>query len=52
MDLTEALEKLQQFKEKYQQKYKFRRIGIFGSTARGTWNELSDIDIVIEQKQT
>lgn len=49
MDRTEILKKLEQFKKEYQTEYRFRKIGIFGSVAKGAANRDSDIDILVEQ---
>lgn len=49
MNREEVLKKLEQFKRKYQHVYSFRKIGIFGSVARGEAGLDSDIDILIEQ---
>ena len=48
MDRLEILKKLKQFKKERQLEYRFRKIGIFGSVARGMASESSDIDILIE----
>jgi len=50
MDRTEILMKLKKYKEKNQFSYNFFRIGIFGSVARNSNHEGSDIDIIVEQK--
>lgn len=39
---------LQEYKKKQADKFGVTKIGIFGSIARGTANEDSDIDIVVE----
>ena len=49
MNRAEIIKKLEQFKQEHQREYRFRKIGIFGSVARGTARENSDIDILIEQ---
>jgi len=51
MEQSEILIKLEQYKKNNQGKYRFSKIGIFGSVAKGTAGEKSDIDIVIEQKE-
>ena len=51
MKRSEILHILEQYKSKYQEKYRFSKIGIFGSMARGTAGTKSDIDIVIEQHE-
>ena len=48
---SEILRVLEQYKKNYQDKYRFRKIGLFGSAARGTAGGESDIDIVIEQRE-
>jgi hypothetical protein len=51
MNRSEILTRLYSYKKRYQEQYRFVRIGIFGSVAKGVSNEKSDIDIVIEQKE-
>lgn len=51
MEKSEILQKLTEYKKTSQGKYHFERIGIFGSFARGTEGEGSDIDVMIEQKE-
>jgi len=51
MKRSEILQIIEQYKKNYQRKYRFSKIGIFGSAARGTAGGESDIDIVIEQKE-
>ena len=51
MKRSEILLIIEQYKKKYQEKYRFNKIGIFGSAARGTAGRESDIDIVIEQSE-
>ncbi|MBF0257689.1 MAG: nucleotidyltransferase domain-containing protein [Desulfamplus sp.] len=51
MNRSEILSILYNYKHKYQEQYRFTRIGIFGSVAKGIAGEKSDIDIVIEQKE-
>ncbi len=48
MDNDKIMAVLQHFKAKKQQEYGLRRIGIFGSVARGTSSSESDIDVVVE----
>ena len=45
---TEVLQVLKTFKEKNGKKYGILTIGLFGSTARDSMNEASDIDVVVE----
>ena len=49
MKRSEILVKLERYKINNQKKYRFSKIGIFGSVAKGMAGEKSDIDIVIEQ---
>lgn len=49
MNRSEILKKLERYKKNNQEKYRFSKIGIFGSVAKGTPKGKSDIDIVIEQ---
>jgi hypothetical protein len=49
MKRSEILIKLERYKINNQEKYRFSKIGIFGSVAKGKAGEKSDIDIVIEQ---
>ena len=48
MNTNEALNKLQQIKPYLQQEYAVKRVGLFGSTARGTHTNNSDIDVLVE----
>ncbi len=45
---SEYLEILKQFKEANAEKYGIKRLGIFGSVARGEQKEGSDVDVYIE----
>ena len=47
---NEYLNKLRKFKQQYSSEYGIKRIGIFGSVARGEQTENSDIDIYYEGK--
>jgi uncharacterized protein len=47
---TEILTRLKNYKERKQLLYNFLRIGVFGSVARNSNSENSDIDILIEQR--
>lgn len=49
MNREEILKKLEQYKRKHQHEYSFRKIGIFGSVARGEARSNSDLDVLIEQ---
>ena len=51
MNRSEILDRLFHYKQKNQEKYRFTRIGIFGSVAKGNADEHSDIDIVVEQRE-
>ncbi len=51
MNQSEILRKIKPYKNKYQGKYQFVKIGVFGSVARGTFDQQSDIDIIVEQKK-
>jgi len=46
--LADIKQTLRKHKEALQRKYGVRRIGIFGSYARGEQREISDIDVVVE----
>jgi len=48
MTKNEIILALRRYKEKNQNKYRIIRIGIFGSAARETMKEQSDIDVVVE----
>ena len=48
MDKDKIFLSLQRFKKLNKDKYEIVRIGFFGSAARGSMNEESDIDIVVE----
>lgn len=47
MNRREIIIYLKQFKEENKDKYHIERLGIFGSVARDTANDNSDIDIVV-----
>jgi len=47
MNRKEIIEYLKRFKEENKNKYHIERFGIFGSVARDTANDNSDIDIVV-----
>jgi uncharacterized protein len=42
---------LKQHEQELEEKYKVKKIGIFGSYARGEQQEESDIDIIVEFKE-
>ena len=48
MKRDDVILSLRRFKEINQQKYNIIRIGLFGSTARDSMREQSDIDVVVE----
>lgn len=48
MTRNEVLQTLLRFQHNTQDEYKIRRIGIFGSTARDQFTNISDIDVVVE----
>ena len=47
MNRKEIIEYLKRFKEENKNKYHIERLGVFGSVARDTANDNSDIDIVV-----
>ncbi|MFH1798347.1 MAG: nucleotidyltransferase domain-containing protein [Candidatus Omnitrophota bacterium] len=47
MRRKEIIEYLKKFKEKNKNRYHIERLGVFGSIARDTANDNSDIDIVV-----
>ena len=49
MNTADYLQLLRQYKESASKKYGIKRIGIFGSVARGEQTENSDVDIVRER---
>ena len=51
MHQDEIISTLRRFKEVNQEKYRIVNIGLFGSSARDTMNELSDIDVVVELEE-
>lgn len=48
MDRREIIQILRSFVEMNRDRYEIIKIGIFGSAARDTMEELSDIDVVVE----
>jgi predicted nucleotidyltransferase len=48
MEQNEIINHLRQYKKKNQDRYTIKRLGVFGSAARGTLMTQSDIDIVVE----
>lgn len=51
MNRKEVIKYLKKFKEKNKNKYHIERFGIFGSVARDTATDTSDIDIVVVLKK-
>lgn len=49
--LTEIEKIIKQHREELEEKYKVKRIGVFGSYARGDQNQGSDLDILVEFKE-
>jgi len=47
MERDDIINALRRFKEGNQKRYRIRKIGIFGSSARNTANTESDIDVVV-----
>lgn len=47
-DIVQILNYLDSNKERIQKEYHLRRIGVFGSYARGEQTEKSDIDLIVE----
>ena len=45
---ADIIEVIRQFKEDNQKKYSIITIGIFGSASRDSFNDKSDIDVVVE----
>jgi len=50
MDRNDILKYLSDNKDIFEKKYNIIKIGIFGSYARNTYNEHSDIDLIVEFK--
>ena len=51
MNTADYLQLLRQYKASASKKYGIKRIGIFGSVARGEQTENSDVDIVVSLTQ-
>ena len=47
MKRDDIIKALKRYKKGNQQKYRIKKIGIFGSSARGAMNAESDIDVVV-----
>jgi len=50
-NITNILLELKKFKQTYQQEYRLKSLGIFGSYARKEAKENSDVDIFFETEQ-
>ncbi len=48
MEQIDIIQILRQFKNENDKKYSILSIGIFGSVARGSFKDQSDIDVVVE----
>ena len=48
MEINEVMQTLRSFVEMNGDRYEIIRIGVFGSAVRGSMNEQSDIDVVVE----
>ena len=48
MKKTDIIEILRQFKDENKKKYSIQTIGVFGSVSRESFNDTSDIDVVVE----
>jgi len=48
MERNEIIRTLRGFMDMYKDRYEIIRIGVFGSAARDSMNEHSDIDVVVE----
>lgn len=48
MNRSEIIERLRKYKKENQDRYRFTKIGIFGSVAKGSSSVKSDIDIIVE----
>ena len=48
MEINAIMQTLRSFAEMNKDRYEIIRIGVFGSAARGSMNEQSDIDVVVE----
>jgi predicted nucleotidyltransferase len=51
MDTNEVIDKLRAIKPYLQKEYSVKTLGLFGSFADGTYNDNSDIDIMVEFEQ-
>ena len=48
MNRDEIINYLRRFREKYHSQYNIVKIGVFGSAAKDSMNDKSDIDIVVD----
>ncbi len=48
MEQKEIINKLKNIKTEFKEIYSIRKLGIFGSFAKGSYSDSSDIDIVVE----
>ncbi len=51
MERFEIIEMLKRYKEENKKKYHIRKLGIFGSAAKGELKKHSDIDVVVNLKK-
>ncbi|MFH1859592.1 MAG: nucleotidyltransferase domain-containing protein [bacterium] len=51
MSHSEIIKTLKEFKTKHAQKYDILALGIFGSVARNTTKQESDVDVVVKMKK-
>lgn len=51
MDRNEVLTRLRDYRRGRGKRYPIVRIGVFGSAARDTLTDLSDVDVVVELEQ-
>ncbi len=52
IDTKKILEKLRGLDPKIKERYKIKEIGVFGSTIRGEQHRKSDIDVLVDFKET
>lgn len=50
MDKTLIIKSLEEYKSRNENKYKLKKLGLFGSVLTDKFDENSDIDIIIEQQ--
>ena len=51
MTRDEILRRLEQFQQQKKSEFGILRLGVFGSIARGTFTDTSDVDVVVELAQ-